>query len=428
MSVTRRVITCGLCHKEGHNRRTCQNNYNNKQTMPILLCNDLMNYILNFVPNDAVVLNNVQLSCKSFKLNAEPRMYELFWKPIEWLGKENCEGLRKNTLKKLIIPHNKDEVPQTTIKNLFYILERNTSIKILDLCNLGDMYVYSDIIGKLIKTNKYLESLNLGRMIIDVDTICDALNSNYTLKKLNLCGCVIGITEIDCIAKMLQSNSSLEKLHLYEMDMDDSNGLRLLSNALKLNTSLKVISLGELQNYISEDFIDLLKSLKSNITLTELDIGCNNLEDVDSFANCISELLDVNTTLKKINLSNCQINHSGVTKIAMGLMNNKTLTDLDLRYCKSGNDGAWAIGHLLKHNNTLKNIGLYDNNITDEGVKYIYNGLVENNSLERITFSPEDYYIYDVINPDTLELLEELVDQKENLTIHDGWHGVSIFD
>ena len=428
MSVTRRVITCGLCHQEGHNRRTCQNNHNNKQTMPILLCNDLMNYILNYVPNDAVTLNNVQLSCKSFKRNAEPRMYELFWKPIEWLGKENCEGLRKNTLKKLIIPHSKDEVPRTTIKNLFYILERNTSIKILDLCNLGDMYVYSDIIGKLIKTNKYLESLNLGSMIIDVDTICDALKSNYTLKELNLSGSVIGITEIDCIAEMLQSNSSLEKLHLYEMDIDDTDGLCLLSYALKLNTSLKVISLGALQNYISEDYIDLLKSLKSNITLTELNIGCNDLEDVDSVAICIAELLDGNTSLKKINLSNCQINHSGVTKIAMGLMNNKTLTHLDLRYCNAGNDGAWAIGHLLKHNNTLKDIGLYDNKITDKGAKYIYNGLVENNSLERITFSPEDYYIYDVINPDTLELLEELVDQKENLTIHDGWHDVSIFD
>jgi len=426
MSVTRRVITCGLCHQEGHNRRTCQNNYNNKRTMPILLCNDLMNYILNFVPNDAAVLNNVQLSCKSFKLNAEPRMYELFWKPIEWLGKENCEGLRKNTLKILIIPHSKDEVPRTTIKNLFYILERNTSIKILDLYHF-DMFDYSDIIGKLIKTNKYLKSLQLCNMNIDIDVICNELKSNSTLKELDLSGSVIGITEIDGISEMLQSNSSLEKLHLYEMDIDDSNGLCLLSNALKLNTSLKVISLYALQNYISEDYIYLLKSLKSNNTLTELNIGCNDLGD-GIFANYITELLDGNTSLKKLDLSNCQINHSGVTKIAMGLMNNKTLTHLDLRYCKSGNDGAWAIGHLLKHNNTLKDIGLYDNNITDEGVKYIYNGLVENNSLERITFSPEDYYIYDVINPDTLELLEELVDQKENLTIHDGWHDVSIFD
>jgi Ran GTPase-activating protein (RanGAP) involved in mRNA processing and transport len=397
--------------------------------MPILLCNDLMNYILNYVPNDAVTLNNVQLSCKSFKLNAEPRMYELFWKPIEWLGKENCEGLRKNTLKKLTIPHNKSEDWRTTIKNLFYILERNTSIKILDLYHLDDTFNDFDIIGKLIKKNKYLESLYLYHTIISVDNICGALISNNTLKELDLSGCVMGFHDIYCISEILENNSSLEVLHLNEADLEYSEeGIHMLSDALKVNTSLKVLSLGELQNINEKDFIDLLISLKTNNTLTELNIGCNDLKDVDSFANCISELLDVNATLKKINLSNCQINHSGVTKIAMGLMNNKTLTHLDLRYCNAGNDGAWAIGHLLKHNNTLKDIGLYDNKITDKGAKYIYNGLVENNSLERITFSPEDYYIDGVISRDTLELLEELVNQKENLTIHDGWHDVSIFD
>ena len=430
MSVTRRVITCGLCHQEGHNRRTCQNNHNNKQTMPILLCNDLMNYILNYVPNDAVTLNNVQLSCKSFKLNAEPRMYELFWKPIEWLGKENCEGLRNNTLKKLIIPHNKSEDWRTTIKNLFYMLERNTSIKILDLQHLYDMVDDSDIIGKLIKKNKYLESLCLYGMIIDVDTICDALKSNYTLKELDLSFSVMGFLDTHCISELLKANSSLEVLHLNEIDLEYSEkGIHMLSRALKVNTSLKVLSLGKLQNYNEKDFIDLLISLKTNNTLTELNIGCNgDLEDVESFAICIAELLDGNTSLKKIDLSCNEITSDGVTKIAMGLMNNKTLTHLDLRYCNAGNDGAWAIGHLLKHNNTLKDIGLYNNHITDKGAKYIYNGLVENNSLERITFSPEDYYIDGVINRDTLELLQQLVEQKENLTIHDGWHDVSIFD
>jgi len=416
MSVSRRVITCGLCHQAGNNRRTCQNNHNNKQTMPILLCNDLMNYILNYVPNDAVTLNNVQLSCKSFKLNAEPRMYELFWKPIKWLGKENCEGLRKNTLKKLTIPHNKSEDWRTTIKNLFYILERNTSIKILDLHHLDDMFNDSDIIGKLIKKNKYLESLYLYHMIIDVDTICCALISNNTLKELDLSGCVMGFHDIYCISNMLESNSSLEVLHLNELDLEYSeDGFHMLSDALKVNTSLKVLSLGQLKNYNEKDFIDLLISLKTNNTLTELNIGCNgDLEDVDSFAICIAELLDGNTSLKKIVLSCNEITSHGVTKIAMGLMNNKTLTHLDLMYCNAGNDGAWAIGHLLKHNNTLKDIGLYNNHITDKGAKYIYNGLVENNSLERITFSPEDDYIDSVISRDTLELLEELVHQKEN--------------
>ena len=28
MSVTRRVITCGFCQEEGHNRRTCPSNRN----------------------------------------------------------------------------------------------------------------------------------------------------------------------------------------------------------------------------------------------------------------------------------------------------------------------------------------------------------------------------------------------------------------
>jgi hypothetical protein len=300
-----------------------------------ILCEHLMNQILNYVPTDWPLLNNIRLCCKSFKLQIEPRINSLFWEPLEeWLGIEICDGLRRNTLKKLILQTYGCQTRKTE-RDLFYLLKRNTS----------------------------LEEISFTEEYVCMDSIIHHLQNNTSLKILSLC--------------------------VISVDYEDVN------------------------------LTHLLKAVKKNNTLTELCLACNDDLHEYLLGDYIYDLLNGTTSLKKLDLSVTKQTSVDVMKISMGLINNNTLTHLSLRHCLARNDGAWAIANLLKHNSTLKKIDLYDNRILDQGMKSLYYGLVKNNSLEEIILGQEDYQHF--IKEDTIELLDELVDQKEHLIISHGF-------
>ena len=60
---------------------------------------------------------------------------------------------------------------------------------------------------------------------------------------------------------------------------------------------------------------------------------------------------------------------------------NVTLKQLDLSYNGFGNVGAQALGEALHHNNTLVLLDVSSNRISDEGTRVLFQGLAANDSL-----------------------------------------------
>lgn len=394
-----------------------------------------MNNILDFIPDNSRYLNNFQQSCKLFKSTVQSRLDDIFWTTLEeFLGKKNCEGLKNNTLKKLIIPRynvwdkrrwarcSPIECSPMHLECLYSILKQNTYIEEIEFSQ-GTGFKYSEDkkVAQILKTNTTWRSIQYSRMYVSVKPFCVALKHNTTLKELSFYGNDWGSMNIYAISQMLKVNSSLESLCLSESGVDN-NGLKLLASALKENSSLKYLGLCTSDEFGIESIIELAKALKINKSLTSLSLGCNENgfgDDADKIANAMAKMLQYNSTLEYLDLSLGRITGVGVTKLAVGLKNNKSLKDLQLRYCKAGDDGARAIGWLLKHNTTLKSLDLYDNYIGNKGAMYLYHGMVENNTLESITFSPENEDAPE-IEWETWNLLRELAEQKENLIIHHG--------
>ena len=60
---------------------------------------------------------------------------------------------------------------------------------------------------------------------------------------------------------------------------------------------------------------------------------------------------------------------------------NMTLKQLDLSYNGFGNIGAQALGEALHHNSTLVLLDVGSNRISDEGTRVLFQGLATNDSL-----------------------------------------------
>jgi hypothetical protein len=104
----------------------------------------------------------------------------------------------------------------------------------------------------------------------------------------------------------------------------------------------------------------------------------------------IADVLVINTTLQKLNLSHNKIGVNGAKAIADALGKNKTLTELELSHNNISDKGATAIADALEKNETLTELELSHNNISDEGATEIANALLLNKTLKILKLKHND--------------------------------------
>ncbi|KAI8594316.1 hypothetical protein EDD21DRAFT_449466, partial [Dissophora ornata] len=106
----------------------------------------------------------------------------------------------------------------------------------------------------------------------------------------------------------------------------------------------------------ASDFRELLKSLKTNTTLTALNLRDNSIREEGALA--LSETLKTNTTLTTLNLQYNLIEKKGALALSEALKTNTTLTTLNLECNWIENEGAQALSETLKTNTTLTTLNL----------------------------------------------------------------------
>jgi len=330
--------------------------------MPIL-CDNMMNSVLDFIPNDTSYLNNFQLSCKLFKSIIQPRLDEIYWRTLEKiLGKKNCEGLKNNTLKNFYWSIAAEDYCGKKILYLFDALKKNTSIVSIDF-DPGDNSLSLEVaekLGELLKTNTTITSLKFSyHWYSFCDTyISEALKVNKTLKTLCFWG--TEIYDAEAMSDMLKVNTTLEELEISEQEYDSWHWY-LLAPGLKANKTLKTLKLWSV--WFDEDGLsDITEVIKHNTSITYLDLSSNyNIDD-----------------------------------------------DL-IKY----------IADMIRGNSTLKELYLRSIKITDKGAMCLHDALIENNTLETISFcSIDEECDIDRYSSETLRRLNELSQKKPHLTIN----------
>ena len=123
-------------------------------------------------------------------------------------------------------------------------------------------------------------------------------------------------------------------------------------------------------NIGAEGAVALSDMLKVNRGLTSVNLEWNHIGYSDHAMASLSAALEVNDSVRELDLRNNSINHEGARVLSQGLSLNTTLHKLDLRWNGIGDAGAAAIAAAIRSGRSgLQTILLAGNKCSDESVR-----------------------------------------------------------
>ena len=165
----------------------------------------------------------------------------------------------------------------------------------------------------------------------------------------------------------------------------DSKCVSILSEILKTNKTIKILDLRS--SSLTGGIKQVSDSLFNNKTLEQL--WLSNVTDItDEDITHLSTMLSSNTTLKEVDLSNCNITDNGVRYICEGLTKNQTLTELNI----GGNHqitsvSTSTIADLIQTTTSLTRLYLYNTSLNNDDIKTICTSLNKNTTIRKLWLS-----------------------------------------
>ncbi|KAL1250494.1 hypothetical protein QQF64_018290 [Cirrhinus molitorella] len=178
--------------------------------------------------------------------------------------------------------------------------------------------------------------------------------TNCKLEILRICECKLTAQSCESLSSVVQSSDSvLRELDLSKNDLQDS-GVKLLSDGLKRNCKLEILRL----------FVCKLTAQ-----------SCESLSSV---------LKSSNSVLKELDLSNNDLRDLGVKHLSDGLKStNCKMEILRVSICNLTSQSCESLSSVLQSSNSaLRELDLSNNDLQDSGLKLLSDGLIRNCKLE----------------------------------------------
>ena len=183
--------------------------------------------------------------------------------------------------------------------------------------------------------------------------------------------------------------NNLNKCTVRKLDIDytslDSKFVSILSEILKTNKTIKRLEL--YSSSLTGGIKQVSDSLFNNKTLEEL-VLCYVTGITDEDITHLSTMLSSNTTLKVLELYNCNITNNGVQYICEGLTKNQTLTELDIGHnYQITSVSTSTIADLIQTTTSLTRLYLYDTSLNNDDIKTICTSLNKNTTIRELVLS-----------------------------------------
>jgi Ran GTPase-activating protein (RanGAP) involved in mRNA processing and transport len=253
---------------------------------------------------------------------------------------------------------------------------------------------------------------SVGPPLMGLTPVLQALGRRPTLSKLGKRRGPLGLDEARLLRIALCNMPSLQSLDL-SLNHLGSTELAELAPALYHNTSIKVLDMSD-NDLIDMESAELLRDIiSSNKTIAALDLSGNTFGETAGAVDCIADGLGSNSTLLKIDLSDCALGDEGVFILAESLCSRNTtlqklsigansitsagvgvlletteqnrhhITDLDPKSNTIGKEGASLLARSLGNNASpnLTRLSFSYNGISDDGFITLISALEQNTSL-----------------------------------------------
>jgi hypothetical protein len=223
----------------------------------------------------------------------------------------------------------------------------------------------------------------LNLPIMGLTSVLCALARHPALTNLGLRGFTLGRDEVRLLQLVLSNIPSLQNLDLSCTDLGSAE-LAELAPALYHNTSIKVLKLRGNNLIDMESAVIFRHILRSNKSMTALDLSRNKFGRTTGAGECIADGLGSNSTLLKIDLSRCKVSDEDVSFLAQNLgSRNTTLQELNLN--DNNSISSNGVGLLLGTMEQITDLDLgYNNRIGKEGASLLATAL-GNNALPNLT-------------------------------------------
>ncbi|CAH2291814.1 leucine-rich repeat-containing 45 [Pelobates cultripes] len=240
--------------------------------------------------------------------------------------------------------------------------------------------------------------------------------------RLDLSTQSLSMDSCEVLGILLQNDVTFTHVTLNDCMLSEE-GSKLLLHGLRSNSVIKHLDLKG-NNLRAEGAEVLGKFLRHNSSLISLTLEWNNLGMLDDAFSMFCDGLSFNQTLKKLDLRNNQINHTGAEELSMALKHNFTLQELDLRWNNMGLLGGRAMLSCMETNRNLLKLELSGNNIPSDILKAIEQTVEHNQerqTLKRDTVNQRQILTKEVQslkqekNKQFLNLMDTIDQQKEEM-------------
>jgi Ran GTPase-activating protein (RanGAP) involved in mRNA processing and transport len=217
-----------------------------------------------------------------------------------------------------------------------------------------------------------------GLRMMGLTHVLQALARRPTLTKLGLDGFRLNPNEVTDLGIALCGIPSLQSLELASIGLG-STELAEVAPALYHNTSIKVLDMSD-NNLNSMEAAEILRDIiRSNKTITTLDLSENTFGRTTGAVDCIVVGLGSNSTLLKIDLSHCDLRSALVSTLARKLgSRNTTLQKLSLKDNGISSTGVCVLLDTMEHGCHITDLDLENNRIGNKGARLLARSLGNN--------------------------------------------------
>ena len=215
--------------------------------------------------------------------------------------------------------------------------------------------------------------------------LCHCIEEDDKLQALNLCNFSIDVTGIKLIANAIQVNTILS---LVKLDVSCNRildeGATAISACLKVNNILQEVNLSD-SEITSLGAIRIAAAIQLGGALQKLDISHNMISDEGALA--FSDFLKKNNILQELNMSENDITSVGAVSMAKAMQINNKIWKLDISHNTISDEGAAAVSDCLKKNNILQELNMSYNDITSAGAIRIAEATQLHNKVQKLDIS-----------------------------------------